>query len=104
MQKARAQDNESRLSALETHSSFFAHEGRITIRGQEELQEYERRVLLLWEHYELLSRILELLHGDIAKAKFHIAKYRDAVCTDRFEFLRQVLGEICGGGRGKKEA
>lgn len=104
MQKVSTQGNESRMSVLDTHSSqFLGREGRIMIRREDELREYEAQVLQLWEHYELLSRILELIHEDITNTKHYIAKYREAACSGTFEFVREKVGAICEGGRSKKE-
>lgn len=53
--------------------------------------EFEKQISTLWSHYQLLTKILVSLKEGTSSDKNVIVKFVEDVCTDKFEFIRDLL-------------
>lgn len=81
-------------SSLIKSSDEGSFQGRIKLSTQGEVCQMQNQIQLLWSHYQLLTRVLIGLHDNIRGEKNNIVKYRDLVCSKKFQFLKQLHDQL----------
>jgi hypothetical protein len=85
--KSKAEKTESSKHSDSSHNRSFselAFEGSIKVRSPNHLNDLEKQIHHLWEHYQLLTKILLSLKEGSRQEKNTIVKYVEDVCSDRF--------------------
>lgn len=67
------------------------------------MNELEKQIHHLWEHYQLITKILLGLRLGSRQEKNTIVKYVEDICSDRFEFIRDLLNSIHRDNASKTE-
>lgn len=85
--KNKVEKTESSKQSDSSHNRSFselAFEGSIKVNSAHHLNELEKQIHHLWEHYQLLTKILLTLKEGNRQEKNTIVKYVEDICSDRF--------------------
>ena len=56
----------------------------MVVRSQGEVSQLENQIAKLWEHYQLLTRLLVSLRESVQREKPTIVRYIQTVCSRQF--------------------
>ena len=69
-------------------------EGKIVVEGRSELAHLHHKLLLLWDHYQLLTQLLLGLRQPRPSLHRGLTRYREVGCSNSFEFVGELLDAV----------